>query len=185
MSTHLWIGTAVGLMILGGLLTVAALYVLSYSDKGPRRYELTATGPNYFEETAPFAVTAEVGVPGPIERVWNQVEEGGYLGVIPFVSCPQRSGDRLATRTPVLAFSEKVVRSEEGRELVAMGTGASLPPIFIKSFAQRWELAPEGNQVLVRWTIAITPRWCAWIPLRWMAFIARPFLRTVMLQAIR
>lgn len=184
MSTPVLIGIIVGVLALGGLLGAAVLFALASGDNGPRRFGVTTPGTDFFDKTASFAVTAEISVPGPVERVWTQVSEGGYLESIPFVSGPVRSGDRIVTRTPLCAFTEKVVHSEEGRKLVAIGTGISVP-LVLNAFGERWELADEGNKVQVRWTVGITPKWVGWFPMRWTAFAVRPFLRTLLFLAIR
>ncbi|WP_078293683.1 SRPBCC family protein [Mycobacterium sp. D16R24] len=184
MSTPVLIGIIVGVLAIGGLLGAAVLFGLASGDSGPRRFGVTMPDTDFFDKTASFAVTAQISVPGPVERVWTQVSEGGYLESIPFVSGPVRSGDHVVTRTPLFAITEKVVHSEEGLKLVAIGTGISVP-LVLKSFGERWELAAEGNKVLVRWTVAVTPKWVGWFPLRWTAFAVRPFLRTLLFLAIR
>ena len=127
MSTPVLIGIVVGVLALGGLLGAVVLFALASGDSGPRRFGVTMPDTDFFDKGASFAVTAQVTVPGPVERVWTQVSEGGYLETIPFVSGPVRSGDQVVTRTPLFAITEKVVHSEEGLKLVAIGTGVSVP----------------------------------------------------------
>lgn len=184
MSTPVLVGIIVGVLAIGGLLGAAVLFALAAGDNGPRRFGVTMPDPDFFDNAASFAVTAQVSVPGPVERVWAQVCEGGYLDSIPFISGPVWSGDRVVTRSALFAFTEKAVHSEEGRKLVTIGTGVSIP-LVLNAFGERWEFAAEGNKVLVRWTVAITPKWVGWFPLRWTAFAVRPFQRALLALAIR
>ena len=173
-----------GCLVIVGLVVVVVLNVLASGPKGPKRFKVQMVGPTYFDSEASFAVSAEIAVSAPVEKVWSRVFEGDYLDALPFISGPTRSGDDLTTRTPLLALSEKVVRSEELRELVAIGTGLSVP-LILSSFGERWEFDTEAGHVRVRWTVALTPRWIGWLPLRWTAFAVRPFLKFVLAATIR
>lgn len=184
MSTPVLVGIAVGAVAIGALLGTAVLFALASGDGGPRRFGVAMPDPDFFDKAASFAVTAQISVPGPVERVWAQVSEGGYLDSIPFASGPVWSGGRAVTRTPLLAFTEKAVHNEAGRKLVTIGTGISIP-LLINAFGERWEFAAEGNKVRVRWTVAVTPKWVGWFPLRWTAFAVRPFQRALLGLTIR
>ena len=184
MSPLFLVEVLAGLLVIVGLFVVIVLNVLASGPKGPQRFKVRMVGPEYFDSAASFAASAEIAVSAPIEKVWSQVSKGDYLDALPFVSGPRRSGDALTTRTPLLALSEKVVRSEQLRELVAIGTGLSVP-LVVSSFGERWLLDTEGEHVRVRWTVAFTPRWIGWLPLRWTAFAVRPVLKFVLAATIR
>lgn len=184
MSTPVWLEVLAGLLVLVGLFVAIVLHVLASGPKAPHRFAVKMVGPDYFDSAASFAVSAEIEVLAPVERVWGQVSQGGYLDTLLVVSGPTRSGDDLTTRTPFLALSEKVVRSEQLREFVAMGTGLSVP-LLLRSFGERWLFTAEGERVTVQWTVALTPRWIGWLPLRWTAFAVRPFLKVILAATIR
>lgn len=183
MSVPVLIGVVVGVLIIGGLVGAVLLYVLASGEGGPSRFGATHAAPGFFDKGAAFAVTAQITVSGPVERVWAQVAQGGYLDGLPLVAGPTRAGDLLTYRTPLLALSEKVVH-EDGQEFVAIGTGLSVP-LTLKSFGERWRLSADKDKVVVQWTVALTPRWIGWLPLRWTAFVVRPVLKAVLGIAIR
>jgi hypothetical protein len=184
MSPLFLLEVVAGFLVIVGLFVVIALNVLATGPKGPQRFKVRMVGPEYFESVASFAASAEITVSAPVEKVWSQVSQGEYLDALPFVSGPRRSGDELTTRTPLLALTETVVRSEQLREFVAIGTGLSVP-LTLSSFGERWLFDTEGEHVRVRWTVALTPRWIGWLPLRWTAFAVRPFLKFVLAATIR
>lgn len=90
MSTPVLVGIVVAAVAIGALLGAAVLFALASGDGGPRRFGVTMPDPDFFDKAASFAVTAQISVPGPVERVWAQVSEGGYLDSIPL--SPARSG---------------------------------------------------------------------------------------------
>ncbi|MGH3726065.1 MAG: SRPBCC family protein [Mycobacterium sp.] len=183
MSVPVLIGVVVGVLVIGGLVGAVLLYALASGEGGPSRFSAVQASQGFFDKGASFAVTAQITVPGPVERVWALVAQGGYLDGWPLITGPTRAGDVLTVRTPLLALSEKVVH-EDGEEFVAIGTGLSVP-IVLKSFGERWRLAADKDKVVVQWTVALTPRWIGWLPLRWTAFAVRPFLTEILALALR
>lgn len=183
----LLLGIAAVLVVLGGVVAAVVLATLASGSKGPSRFEVAGVGPDvdgYFERGATWAATVETTVPVPAEQVWKRLSAGGYLDGVPFLKGPRIVGLELSYNAVLLALSERIVRNEPSTELVAVGTGLSIP-LALKSFAERWVLVPEGSGTTVRWTVALTPQWIGWFPLRWTAFVVRPFMRAVLKIAIR
>lgn len=181
------IGIAAALVVIGGVVAAVVLGALASGAKGPQRFEVSGVGPDvdrYFDKEATWAATVETTVPVAAGQVWQRLSAGDYLGVVPFVAGPRIVGLDLSYRAVLIALSERIVRNDPARELVAVGTGLSVP-LLLASFAERWVLVPEGPGTTVRWTVAFTPQWIGWFPLRWTAFVVRPFLRAVLNMAIR
>lgn len=185
MSSISWpliIGIIAGLLIVGGLVGVIVLSMLASGTKGPKRFALKTQGENaeqYFEAEASWAATAEISVPGPPERVWQQISRGGYFDRLPLVAGPSIDGHELIYRSPLAGLTERIVRNDPDSGLVAVGTGVSVP-FTIASCAERWIVVPDGANAKVRWTVAFTPQWVGWFPLRWTAFAVRPFMRILL-----
>ncbi|MGH3723993.1 MAG: SRPBCC family protein [Mycobacterium sp.] len=185
MPLLLWIAAV--LVIAGGGIAAVVLGALASGTKAPQRFEVSGVGPDvdkYFDSGSAWAATVETTVPVPAEQVWQQLSAGDYLGVVPFVTGPRIAGLDLSYRAVLIALSERIVRNDPAKELVAVGTGLSIP-LLLTSFAERWVLVPDGPKVTVRWTVAFTPQWIGWFPLRWTAFAVRPVMRAVLKMAIR
>lgn len=183
----LLIGIAAVLVVVGGATAAVILGVLASGTKGPKRFGVSGVGPDidgYFDKEAGWAATVETTVPKSAEQVWQQLSAGGYLGVIPFITGPEIAGLDLSYRAVLIALSERIVRDNPARELVAVGTGLSIP-LLLASFAERWVLLPDGSGTKVQWTVAFTPQWIGWFPLRWTAFVVRPFMTAALKMAIR
>ncbi|MEU9805206.1 SRPBCC family protein [Mycobacterium sp. NPDC050853] len=187
MSMPLLLGIAAVLVIIGGVIAAAVLGALASGTKGPQRFEVSGVGPDvdaYFDKGATWAATVETTVPAPAEHVWQQLSAGDYLGAVPFVTGPHIAGLDLSYRAVLIALSERIVRNDPAKELVAVGTGLSIP-LLLTSFGERWVILSEGANTKVQWTVALTPQWIGWFPLRWTAFVVRPFMRAVLKMAIR
>ncbi|MUM19769.1 SRPBCC family protein [Mycobacterium sp. CBMA271] len=187
MSNSLLLGIAAVLVIVGGGVTAVVLGALASGARGPRRFEVSGVGPDvdkYFDSGSAWAATVETTVSVPAEHVWRQLSAGDYLGVVPFVTGPRIVGLDLSYRAVLIALSERIVRNDPAKELIAVGTGLSIP-LLLRSFAERWVLIADGPKVKVQWTVAFTPQWIGWFPLRWTAFAVRPFMKAVLKMAIR
>lgn len=175
------------LVVIGGVLAAVALAALASGSGGPQRFAVPASVPDvdeYFDKGATWATAVETTVPASAEQIWQRLSAGGYFGSVPFVTGPQIIGLDMSYRAVLIALSERVVRHNPARELVAVGTGLSIP-LFLTSFAERWVLVPAPSGTTVRWTVAFTPQWIGWFPLRWTAFAIRPFMSILLKRAMR
>ena len=190
MTAEIWVRIAVGVVVaaaLAGIGALAVLFVLAHGENGPRRFRVDPVEGDpgtYLDEKATWAATAEVTVPVKPDQVWATLTEREHLRLPLIVSGPQWEGEEAAYRGAFAAWSERVARSEQERELTTIGVGVSAP-LLIKSFGQRYLLRPGANGTTVTWTIAITPKWVGFLPLRWTGVFARPVLKFALRDGLK
>ncbi|RIT40445.1 SRPBCC family protein [Mycobacteroides abscessus] len=180
------LGVAAALLIIGGLIAVAVLGALASGARGPQRFDVSDVGQDftgYFDKSASWAATASVELPGDAEHVWQKLSAGRYLDVVPFVTGPTINDKDLSYRAVLIALSERIVRSVPYEEIIAVGTGLSIP-LLLKSFGERWTITENDKGVTVQWTVAFTPQWIGWFPMRWTAFVVRPFMGAILRLAL-
>ncbi|EFV13136.1 SRPBCC family protein [Segniliparus rugosus] len=190
MTTETWLWIAVGVVVaaaLAGLGALAVLFALAHGERGPRRFRVDPVEGDpgaYLDEKATWAATAEVTVPIKPEQVWAALTEREHLRLPLIVTGPTWKGEEAVYRGAFAAWSERVARSEQARELTTIGVGVSAP-LLIKSFGQRYLLRPGDKGTTVAWTIAITPKWVGFLPLRWTGFLARPVLKFALRDGLK
>lgn len=180
------IAAAVGI-VAAAALGAAVLVGLAAGPKGPRRFRLKPPGDpeKFIDDDASWAATAQITSSATPEAIWKVLDATAYLARLPFIDgpVPGRS-DARETRLTLASVEEHVAHRQPGEDLITVGTGFSVP-LAVSACAQRFTIQAEGSQTVVRWTIAVTPKWVGFLPLRWTGFLARPAMKAVLGAIVR
>jgi hypothetical protein len=174
----------VGTAVAAALISVLALAALSAGENGPRRFALSApvdTG-RFIDRDAAWAATVEFEVRRSVDVVWQQLLDGPIVALGPAINGPTVVG---VTRTyhGIVAATADVVDQSNRSSVTTVGSAISIP-VVVKSFAERFTVAPVNkSSSRVTYTLAVQPRFIGFLPLRWTAVFARPVIKFVMKMA--
>ncbi|QKT06116.1 hypothetical protein HUN08_02120 [Gordonia sp. X0973] len=143
----------------------------------PRRVVLSSPADlrRFVDQEATFVVTAEVEVRRRLDEAWSQVRTGDVIDLGWLCRGPV-SSETTRTYRGALAMVTYVADLSEPYQLLGAGVGTSAPAV--DAIVERIRLRESAeHRTVVKYAIAIRPRFFGFVRMRFVGVLVRPFLR--------
>ncbi|QUD83716.1 hypothetical protein J8M97_03395 [Gordonia polyisoprenivorans] len=195
------VGAVLAITLLGAIGLVIAYGLATRPDRFAVREVALGDVDRYIATRAAFAISLEYTTPLSRREVWDRLAHAHYLSSLPFLRGPiwihagasegnapagPVVGDGRTMSGTFLSVAQRATEVIDGQRITLTGTGVSVP-LAIKDFAERFTISdgPRPRTLTVRWEIAGSPRWVAFLPWRWGVPLVRPVLAFVLRHILR